>query len=222
MLCRVVGGAPEPRVLRHGDEHEPTRDERRVDRAERAGVVVDVLEHIEGADRVELVGERQVACVELQQRDVREPAARVSSPSGCSSAPATASAGNASRTAASTYPLPHPISRNVAASGAYRASVSTISAFRCRSQNDRFLRLRRAGRTKSGSIPSAPCGASIGTPATAGGSCPQAGHAQLAAGARRRAPASWAAPRSAAQRAQRLIPGSRSRRRRRPSACRAP
>src|SRR5450631_1671904 len=62
-----VEGAPQESVLRNREHQAAARAKRPIRFAKHARVVVDVLEHIEGADSVEFFLERQVTRVQLHQ-----------------------------------------------------------------------------------------------------------------------------------------------------------
>jgi hypothetical protein len=62
----LVDCAPQSGMLRHGDDQAAAGTERLVHCRERAFVVVDVFEHIERTDDLELGSERQISSVQFK------------------------------------------------------------------------------------------------------------------------------------------------------------
>ena len=77
---QVVEPAPHPLVLRHGDEEQPAGSQRLTYLPHHLLVLGDVLNHVEGADDVELPGEGNVGGVELDELNPGQPPARVAQP----------------------------------------------------------------------------------------------------------------------------------------------
>src|SRR5207247_352601 len=68
----LVHRAPEPRMLRDGQEHAAARSQRPMHLREHGFVVRDVLEDVERAGHVELAPERQVPGIELEHGRPRQ------------------------------------------------------------------------------------------------------------------------------------------------------
>ena len=69
MTTEVIYRAPEPGVLWHRENHATTRFDNLAQRIDRRAVVVDVLEHIEGNDDIELRGVRKRVGVCREEKD---------------------------------------------------------------------------------------------------------------------------------------------------------
>ena len=76
MVAEFVDRAPEPLVLRHRDDHAPTRPRGLEHLSQDPLIIIEMLEDVERADDVEFRVEGHVASVHLDERDVFQPRVR--------------------------------------------------------------------------------------------------------------------------------------------------
>ena len=130
----LVRGAPEPPVLRNRGHESPVARDRSPKLAEHGLVRLDVLQNVEDPDRTESGGERDLERIHLDERDLRQTLACDLEALRVELDPISETCGKASRTAASTNPVPQPTSRKDDSPGQYVRSAQTISRFRARNQ----------------------------------------------------------------------------------------
>lgn len=72
MMAEVVNFAPQPRMLRNGDQDESAGHNGAAHRSHGRNVVIQMFDHVERTRSVELRVERQTSGINLQKLDIRQ------------------------------------------------------------------------------------------------------------------------------------------------------